>query len=403
MTLENLKYIKRYRDRHGKVRYYFRKRGVPSITLPGTPLSREFMETYFKAAALPSRSPGPEKKKAPKRDKTGSLEWALTRWYGSSKFQSLEPRTRLHYRQMMERELADYLDLPVTEVEPIVVQSWIDDMSDRPGAAKSFLKRLKTFFRFCAAPTSKILTSNPAQFVEGPSYEKKGFTAWDEADAAAFEAYWPLNSKQRLAYALMSYLGQRVSDAAVLGAAHEIPGGMIRVVQAKIRAGKKRVTVDIPIHPELRRTIAANKASAKTPYLQTDYGTGYSIKGLGNYMSDWAKEAGLSEGKSSHGLRKLAGSRLAEAGCSEKEIMAVLGLSSIKEAALYTAAANQKKMAKEAMKKVRTREVQTKKCLTQVSNSLRRPKKIVKTTSFGEIGRRGGTRTPNQTVMSGRL
>lgn len=44
------------------------------------------------------------------------------------------------------------------------------------------------------------------------------------------------------------------------------------------------------------------------------------------------KLVALTEGKSSHGLRKLAGSRLTEAGGSEKEIMAVLGLSSLKAA-----------------------------------------------------------------------
>lgn len=55
--------------------------------------------------------------------------------------------------------------------------------------------------------------------------------------------------------------------------------------------------------------------------------------------------------------------------------MAVLGLSSIKEAALYTAAANQKKMAKEAMKKARTREAQTKKCLTHFGDQKRLQKR----------------------------
>lgn len=69
----------------------------------------------------------------------------------------------------------------------------------------------------------------------------------------------------------------------------------------------------------------------RKPNLQTDYGIGCSIKGLGNYMSDWAKGAGLSEGKSFHGPRKLVGSRLAEAGCSEKEIIAVLGQSPLEK------------------------------------------------------------------------
>lgn len=44
------KYTQSFQDRHGKWRCYFRKKGLPSVPLPGVPWSDEFMRAY--AAAL---------------------------------------------------------------------------------------------------------------------------------------------------------------------------------------------------------------------------------------------------------------------------------------------------------------------------------------------------------------
>jgi enterobacteria phage integrase len=53
-----------------------------------------------------------------------------------------------------------------------------------------------------------------------------------------------------------------------------------------------------------------------------------------------------------HGLRKAAGRRLAETGCSSKEIAAILGHESLKEVERYTKAADQRKLATSAMKRL---------------------------------------------------
>lgn len=47
---DRLRYVKAYLDRHGRQRYYFRRKGCPTITLPGVYGSAEFVEAY--AAAL---------------------------------------------------------------------------------------------------------------------------------------------------------------------------------------------------------------------------------------------------------------------------------------------------------------------------------------------------------------
>jgi Fic family protein len=44
--VSRLKYIKHFRDRHGKQRYYFHRAGQPNIALPGTPGDPEFIAAY---------------------------------------------------------------------------------------------------------------------------------------------------------------------------------------------------------------------------------------------------------------------------------------------------------------------------------------------------------------------
>jgi hypothetical protein len=49
MATIRLKYVDRFIDRHGQVRYYFRRCKGPRIPLPGAPGSDDFMEAYRKA------------------------------------------------------------------------------------------------------------------------------------------------------------------------------------------------------------------------------------------------------------------------------------------------------------------------------------------------------------------
>jgi hypothetical protein len=46
MTMIKLDYVKEYVDKTGKVRRYLRRKGKPSIPLPGLPGSDEFMAAY---------------------------------------------------------------------------------------------------------------------------------------------------------------------------------------------------------------------------------------------------------------------------------------------------------------------------------------------------------------------
>jgi integrase len=64
------------------------------------------------------------------------------------------------------------------------------------------------------------------------------------------------------------------------------------------------------------------------------------------------RRGGLPKHCTAHGLRKAACRRLAEAGCSTHEIMAISGHVTLAEVERYTKAANQARLAKRAMARV---------------------------------------------------
>jgi integrase len=64
------------------------------------------------------------------------------------------------------------------------------------------------------------------------------------------------------------------------------------------------------------------------------------------------KAVGLPLDCQPHGLRKAAGRRLAEAGCSAREIMSVLGHRTLDEAERYTRDADQKRLNEAAITKL---------------------------------------------------
>jgi len=68
-------------------------------------------------------------------------------------------------------------------------------------------------------------------------------------------------------------------------------------------------------------------------------------------VSDAIREAGLPQRCVPHGLKKAAARRLAEAGCSTSEIMAITGHKTPAEVECYTRAAEQERLARQAIKR----------------------------------------------------
>lgn len=86
--------------------------------------------------------------------------------------------------------------------------------------------------------------------------------------------------------------------------------------------------------------------------LTTSFRKPFSSKGFSNYMAARIEGAGLPERCVTHGLRKAAARRLAEAGCSANEIASITGHTTLKEIERYTKAAEQKILATAAIRRL---------------------------------------------------
>lgn len=261
-------------------------------------------------------------------------------YYGSPKFKALSPSSRANYRRVIDGFLLDHGNLPARGIRRRHVDTLIGKMSDKPGAAIVLLKRLRSLLRYAMA--IGWLDRDPT--AGATSYRSAEFHTWTEAEISAFETRWPIGSRQRLAFALLLYTGQRGSDVHRMTWT-DIAGASIRVTQAKTKA-----RLVVPLHGSLREVLAVAKRE-HVAILATAYGKPFSVKGFGQMMSAAIADAGLPSRCKAHGLRKAAARRLAEAGATEKEIAAVTGHKTLAEVQRYTAAADQERLAREAIRK----------------------------------------------------
>jgi hypothetical protein len=124
----------------------------------------------------------------------------------------------------------------------------------------------------------------------------------------------------------------------------DVHGDMINV-----RQRKTNTALSIPLHPELARVLAATPTAITPTFLMNQRGRPFTADAFGEWFRARIDEAQLPAKCSSHGLRKAACRRLAEAGCSANQIAAISGHSSLLEIERYTRAADQQRMARQGM------------------------------------------------------
>lgn len=177
-------------------------------------------------------------------------------------------------------------------------------------------------------------------------YESEGFHTWTEPEISKFEKRWSIETREGLAFDLLLYTAQRSGDVRQMGRQH-VANEFIRVKQEKTGA-----ELEIPIHPRLAASLARAPAGQML-FLTTQFGVGFTAAGFGNWFKSACRDAGLSH-CSAHGLRKSAATRLADAGCTESQIMAVTGHQTAKGVQRYTAKRDQRRLATDAMSKIGT-------------------------------------------------
>jgi integrase len=351
MARIRLQYVKSDVDRHGNVRHYFRRRDLPhKIRLPGLPGSAEFMQVYqnclngqHAAATPPPKKPVNEQK---------SLQWLCAQYFASAEFKQLENTTRKRRRTILEGVCCEQASddnpkligtLPFATIPPRAVRRLRDRKAELPEAANGRLKALKAMFRW--AVEADYMEVNPAKDVPRIRTASKGFHTWTIEEVRQFEEHHPIGTTPRLAFTLLLYTGQRRSDVVLFGRQH-VKDGWLKFTQHKNR-NRKPVTLELPILPQLQAIIDATPSGNMT-FLATAYGKPFSAAGFGNRFREWCDRAGLPH-CSAHGLRKAGACIAAENGASESQLMAIFGWQTMQQAAHYTKAARQRRIAGTSM------------------------------------------------------
>jgi integrase len=341
MTKIRLQYVNAYNDRHGKLRYYFRRAGFKKVALPGLPGSGEFMAAY--QAALASATPQLMNIGA-SRTKPGTIGAAVAGYFASQHFRDeLADSTKLGRRSILERFRTQYGDGPVATLRRVHIEKMLDEQATL-AARRLFFGAIRSLMQYCVRVGMR--PDDPTQGCKRPVLKGEIYT-WSDEDIRKFEAAFPVGTRGRLAMTLGLYLGQRVGDVIKLGWQHvrpdpQNPGRYI----IRLRQQKTGESLDLPVHPRLQAVLDLVPKS-QLVFLHTQYDRPYARN---TAFSQWFRiecdKVGLSKECSFHGLRKAASRRLAEAGVSTRVIASITGHRSLNEIVRYTKGADQLRMAR---------------------------------------------------------
>jgi integrase len=310
----------------------FSQRGF-STYLKGIPWGEEFMRAY--AAALEGTK-AERNTIGSSRTLPGSFDALCVAYYQSAAFCALRETTRAARRSVIEAFRAQHGTKPLRGLTRAHIHGIVGAKAATPEAANMLLKVLKVMLGF--AVDIGLIAANPAQGIKRYKSRGGGIHSWTETEVERFRDRHPVGTKARLALELLLGTAQRRADVVGLG------WQAVRGTELAVRQEKTDRPLLIPMHPDLVAELAALPRTNLT-FITMANGAPYSPQAFSEWFRARCNEAGLPQ-CSAHGLRKLAATRLAEAGASASEIAAITGHRTLTEVARYTSAADQARLAR---------------------------------------------------------
>jgi integrase len=203
-----------------------------------------------------------------------------------------------------------------------------------PGATNAFLAAATALFKW--AVDREWIEHTPMLAIKRA--ETGSYRAWTRAEAE--HAARTLPDYLRRVVLLARHTGQRRSDlCAMTWSAYD--GASIRVVQQKTG-----VALVIPIAPALRAELDEWRRTATAVTILTNsHGRPWKPHTLSEMLPIALAKVGLPGDLNVHGLRKLAATELADAGCTPHEIAAITGHRTLQMVQHYTRSADQERLA----------------------------------------------------------
>lgn len=318
-----------------------------------------------------------------------SLYWLINQYMASPQFAEAKKATQTQRRSILLRIAKESGHRDCRTLTREAVQAGRDKRADTPGAANNMLKAMKALYKW--AIDAGHVTHNPVEGVKRLKMGESSWKPWTLEQREKFKEEHPFGTTARTAFHLAFDGGLRRSDVVRVGRQHR------NATHLKIEQQKTGKIVAFMVTPDLAKALDTSPNEGLL-YIQTAYGKPFSVKGFGAAVRRWVKEAGLPAELTLHGLRKADGVRMAEAGATENEIAAKLGHSDTRSASIYTKGANQQRLADAAIRRYIEQSAPQNAPAGQFSEE----SSMFSSYNKGSGGP-GGTRTPDQTVMSGPL
>ena len=284
----------------------------------------------------------------PKAKPTDTLIALLEAYRRSPEWASLAKNTRKTYAVYLRQFESDQVSgIRVAEVSRRDILTARDAImrTRGPGAAQGFIRSASALFAW--AVEREWIDHSPVTRIK--ALQGGTLRAWTAQEADAAERGLP--EHLRRVVVLARYTGQRRGDlCAMTWAAFE--GDLVRVKQQK--TGDELV---IPCHPTLRAELLAWQAGPvvalpSRTILANTLGRPWRPQHLSHELPVALARLGLPSDLNVHGLRKLAATSLADAGCTTHEIAAITGHRTLAMVQHYTRQADQGRLAGSAMAKL---------------------------------------------------
>jgi integrase len=324
-------HLQREITRHGKAVWYVRVDHGPRIRIRSDYGTPEFDAEYRAAlAGAPARKAAPS---------CSSLEWLLARYRETTDWASLSGATRRRRENIFKGVIETAGRESYARITKSTIEAGRDRRAKAPHQARHFLDAMRGLFRW--AHKAGLVKVDPTAGVHNlPRKRTEGFIPWTEEHATAYEARWPIGTRQRVWLDVLLYTGLRRGDAVRFGRQH-VRGG-------SIKTEKSGFTIEVPafILPVLQGTLDAGPRGDLT-FIVGANGQPLTKESFGNEFRDACRAAGVPG--SAHGVRKLAATRMANNGATEAQLMAVFGWTDPKMAAHYTRSANRRHLAAQSI------------------------------------------------------
>src|SRR5690606_16408406 len=130
-------YVSYYYDRHKKLRWRFRRPGLPQ-SQTREPFGSEAWWAWYNGAMEKTPIPVGEA-----RTPAGSISAPVVAYYDSADFRQLRPATQRTYRGILDRVRNQCGALPAARMRARDIRSLMDKLSGTPAAANNLLKVLR--------------------------------------------------------------------------------------------------------------------------------------------------------------------------------------------------------------------------------------------------------------------